>query len=446
MKYLFLAYLIINPLFFMLDMEFRQAQEWCFQLSGLAILGASLFFRHKEIKRDALNITIGIMLLWFLLIYILNLTGWSILLNFALGILIYLVAIKTLEKEDYYLLAKGFAGIFIFSIIFQATQALGFDIRGQNVIIGPRGGIHEGLVPDCSFFGLKASMGMYYAIVIAFLLPNLWFMRRDYRDRKLRIKIIISALISLFLGLLFVPLATSYSTSAYLAGVAVILFIFWFRKRILFWLFLAPLLIGAIFFIIKMDSPMGMMTSRLPMWGMVLQDTWKQPIFGYGLDSFRQPEKKMETHKQITRYYKNSFNDRTYRANKDIVVQNYQVIDWRTIGEIPVNDRKQFEERLSKNKNPLDFWDSPHNIYLWFPYETGFIGLGLFITIISFATIKFKRSKRGIIETAAFAAILSILVSGLTQFPFHLNRIAHTIPILGAIFYLATEDKYEVTA
>jgi len=442
MRYLFLAYLIINPLFYLFDIELRQAQEMCFQISSILLISAGMFFFNKEIKKDKLNIVLGVLFCWFVLIYCKYNTGWSILLNLFLGLGVYFTAIRTLKKEDFGLLVKGLAGVFILSAITQAAQRLGFDIRGQVVTNG-KGWILKGAISDASFFGLKASVGVYNAIVMTLILPFTYVICQEFKPKKWLFNAWSCLLVLIYLGLFFITLAISYCTGAFLSGIVAVFLILWFRKRLLFWLSLIPLILGMLFFVVKMDMPLGMMTSRFPMWGMVVQDIHKSPIFGYGLDSFRQPEAKMQTYKQIIRYYKNAFNDRTYRVVKDIRVKDYEIIDWQRVGEIPVEDKAGFEAQIKANANPMDFWDHPHNEFLWLAYETGFTGLAILCGILYLIWKRFKRSKRGIMETATFAALVSVSISSLTQFPLHLARNAHLIPIILALFYLATEETVE---
>ena len=326
MKYLIGLYLILNPLFFIYGIELRVAQEMCYQISSMVLILASMFFENKRVERSETNIWIGIGGLWILTIYVLHSLGWSIMFNTILGIGVYFAVIRTLNKDDFKLIVKVIAYITGFALLYMAIQFVGFDIRDQNVINAP------GAVPKCAFFGLKAAMGEYFAIALPLVLSFSW-------------------VAVLFL----VPIALSYSSVSVLGALVGIMFFFWFRKRLFFWILIPVILLSGAFYGFKMEDH-NMMGSRIPMWGMVLQDSFRKPL-GRGLDSFRNDDKI-----GARRYYKHSYDHGTVRAIK-------MEKGWA----IPKVDQKFLEQQ--EQGSPLDYWDHPHNEYLLILYETGFPGL-----------------------------------------------------------------------
>ena len=294
-------------------------------------------------------------------------------------------------------ITKVWAGIVIFTIIYLASQYLGFDPQGCEIA-------HYGGTPKCAFFGLKAPMGMYIASIMPMLLA--WTPVA-------------------FLG--FGPIVMSYSTGAVAGGVFGTLFFMWFRKRIVFWILLPLIIGGSVLYLVKMDNPQGLQTSRLPMWGMVLQDSFKYPL-GYGLDAFRLPYKEGQV-----RYYKYWDNDTTVKA----FLKNPETGEMFIPGEMP----ERFQPRVEQGKEVLNWWDHPHNEFLWLFWEVGIMGVISFIGLFICAWLRFWRSKKNVLIVASFASILAFLITGLTQFPLHLARVGHLLPILGAFFMVLTEEK-----
>jgi O-antigen ligase len=167
-----------------------------------------------------------------------------------------------------------------------------------------------------------------------------------------------------------------------------------------------------------------MYKTRPPMWRLVIQDVHNHPLIGHGLDSFRLGN---------IAYFKNSFNDQSYRAFK------------REDGAfmIPHEAEKEVKEKIASGKNPLDIWDNAHNTFIHYTYEAGMLFpviIGYFCFVIYSL---FKRSKRSKETVALTAAIITFLISSLVQFPFSLARIAHAFPILLAMFYISVKDDVD---
>ena len=401
MIYFILAYLVVIPLFYMLGVQLRPAQEFAFQTLGYLIIIASLFFPSKEIKRDKLNMSLAALFVWFWITYLINKNmGYSVMLNLFIGLGIYYTIIRTLKKEHIQLIFKVLLWMGCFSIVYFMFQRLGWDMRDQLVINTTRKTqTIAGIVPDCSIFGLAAAFGMYLTVLIPVMLSCSW------------------------LGLfLLVPLFFAKSTGAFLAAAVAMFFFWWFRKRIMFWCALIPVLIVLIGFVVLVDNPMGMQKSRFDMWGKVIQDSFKRPI-GHGLDSFRTDERE-----GAIRYYKHSFDDTTIRVKR---MEN----QWWAEKLVS----QQFQD-AKKKTNPLDLWEHPHNEYVSLFFEIGAIGLLVVGFIFYFIWQRFFKSKRSNETVALMACLVAFAVFSITQFPFHLARLAHLVPVLLGLFYVSTTD------
>ena len=395
MRWLILSYLIVNPLFFILGQDLRTAQELCYQTTSFILLISMLFFDTKPIKTDRVNMTIGIMGLWFMAVWMRYQAGFSIMLNLILGISVYMVVIKTLTKEDITFLAKGMAWVAGLSAVYLAFQYFGWDMRGQTMI-GRAGG-----VPHCSFFGIKCAMGMYNAAILPLVLT-----------------------LTPIGVLLLIPIALSYSSGAMLGAIVAIMFFYWYRKRIMFWILVPFILVGGVFFVMKMDMPTGMYTTRLPMWKMVIQDINKNPL-GFGLDSFRNPTKN-----GMWRYYKYSFEgEKTVRVVKsDKGWQMTQQAD------------AQFMDKVKNGMPPLDWWDSAHCDYIQTAYEAGLPALGIIAFLIYAVWQRFRSSMKDTKTVALTASLIAFGIFSMVQFPMHLARVGHLFPVLGGLFYLSTKE------
>ena len=440
MIYFIFAYLACVPLAYKFLMELRSLQELSFHIMACILIFASMCFENKRIKIDKFLMSIGIFGAVLLFVFVHKEFGWSIFLNGFLGITVFFTLCRTLKKEDISKVITCISWICFGAIIYRLFQEFGWDMRRQ--VISSAGG-----TPRCSFFGLKAVFGMYLACSLPLILCHSWslvFRFKEFTGGKLKRSGIIILNISIALctvitiAILLSSVAISYSTGAVLASVIAVLFLLWFRKRILFWCVLIPVIVGSIFFVVKMDNPMGMQSSRYGMWGKVIQDSFDEPL-GHGLDSFRNPMSKIIPKTEMTRYFKHAFNDNTLRVAKTFIITDVDVIDWRTVDPISEDEQKTFIERKKEGKTVLDFWDHPHNEYIWIFYEMGYPG----IIALGFMIIMFWRrfwySTKDVYAVASTAGIIAFGIFCMTQFPLHLSRIGYLLPVLGAIFYVSTE-------
>lgn len=436
MKYAIISYLILNPLFYWIGKDLRVAQEWFFQVSSIVIILIAMLFENRKVKFSKINLCIFLMSLWFIVLYIIHdFLGWSIVINIFLGTGVYFTVIRTIKREDFKHIFMTLTLICAYSILYLAGQFIGFDARGAFVVNAP------GLVAKCSVFGLASIFGGYLAVILPLFMCWSWVNRIDipilYDKERIRIRLwryfkSFLKLIAIFIGIGIFAFPTIYakSSSAMLALIVVSLFFLWFRKRLVFWFAIIPLLVGGYLFVTLYDNPMGMQTTRLNMWAMVTQDIHKKP-FGHGLNSFMGDESE-----GAIRYYKHSFDNKTVRVEK-------KGNEWlmRT-----TPSEKFLAEGIKKgNHKLLDVWDHPHNEFIWLGYEAGFPALIILGFIVFFGWRTFFYSKKDVYTVALMASVIGFLVFSLTQFGLHVARIGHLFPIICGMLYVSIhypdEDK-----
>lgn len=416
MKILILIYLFFNALAYIKGVEMRQAQEFFFQISSVLLILSSLLFtpKGKPAKQEwKFNAALFALFAWSLCVYLFYKEGWPTLFNLFLGVGVYLTAIRNLVYDDLKFIIKGIGYIAGFVTGYLILQYLGFDMRDQTT----RGAYQT--IPKCSIFGLQAHYGLYLAMIIP-----LFFYKINDIDINGSIRGVIRAvLVFLGVGVAFIALYPSNSTAAYLGLLAAVLFFFWHKKRVIFWAFLAPVILGTIFYIVKFDNPMGMQGTRIDMWCKVIQDGHSKP-FGHGLDSFRTDEKE-----GAVRYFKYAYNNKTVRVKK-------MGQDWM----MQESADTAFLNRI-KEGNPLDLWDDPHNEYIKLFYWCGFPALIALGFMLYYLMGVFRFSARRPIAVASFASLISIAIFSTMQFPFGVARIGHMIPIIAGMFIVSARDE-----
>lgn len=398
-KWIIAAYLVIMPMFYWVGHEPRTSQEFCFQLLSIILVMSVLIFNSKSLKFGGLNACIFAMGVWFMCEYLINnFMGWTIMVNYFLGVSVYLTIIRMVNEEDIKFLLKVCCWVVVISCAYLWAQLIDFDPRGFIILNTP------GVTPQCSFFGYEPAFGMYLAGVLPMFLY-----------------------LTPLAGLIFVPLVLAKSTGAMLAAVSSTLFYYWFRKRITFWIILIPIIIGAVCFIVFYDNPMGMQKTRLNMWKVVVQDTHIKP-WGYGLDAFRTDERI-----GARKYFKHTFNDKTLRVIKKDDGQWW----------IKDNPTKDFlSEAANGNKHLLTFWDHPHNEYVWLFYDQGYPAVIIFGFFIYFLWRRFYYSYKSPLTVSLMSCILAFGIFSIVQFPFHLARIGHLFPVILGFFYVSTEKEF----
>ena len=398
MKWAILTYIIFNPIFFLVNTNQRDAQQLFFQLSSVILFALGMFFHNREIKLSKLNISIGVLLIAFVLAWLRTKNGWFITRNFLYGTLVYVTVIRTLHKDDIKFIFKGLGYLVAICIGILAFQLVGWDVRNAHMASGILT-----VLPESLFFQ-RSAMGMFFAQNIPII-----------------------ASLNVFLSpLLFIPMFWGQSAAAYLGGITGLLFFLWFKKRIFFWGFLVIILIASIFASFQpkviQENATGIKI-RLSMWKEIIPDMFYNPL-GYGLDSFANPVNSW-------RYYNYSYKGE-YRTVRAINVNNIVT---------GVNDKdKEYLSKFMKGEGSVTFSDHPHNEYLWLGYEIGLHALVILGFIYYFIWQRFRFSKKDTLTCVSMAVLLCLAVECLLQFPLHMTRIGHILPVILGIFYITTED------
>ncbi len=408
MIYLILAYLIICPLSYWIGIDLRIIQEIMFQCASLILITAGLVLKPKQSEFDKFNVPIIALLGWFIALYFLNnFSGIGVLVNTFLGIGVYLTITRHIAKDNFRIISKTLMGIAIFSMVYFGLQCLGYDLRNVS-LIDNAGNPLQG-IPKCSCFGIEHAFGMYLGMVLPLVLG-------------------IGGILSwILLPFFLICMIFAKSSGVMIGSIVSILFFYWFRKRLIFWIMLIPLVSGLLSFLILYDNPMGMQKSRIDMWKKVQQDSWIKP-FGSGLDTFRIDERNGARH-----YFKYPYNNMSLRVVK---VDN----NWMIEKTVDPNFSKWIEE--NKDKPKLDFWDNCHNIYTTLFYETGIPGFGIVCFILYSIWLRFWRSKKNVYAIATMSALIGISIFAGTQFPFHIARLGHLIPVIAGLFFVSTGENF----
>lgn len=414
MRWIILLYLILNPLFYFVNFDQRDAQQVFFQLSSVIVFALGMFFHQREIKFSKLNVAIGCLLIAFVFAWLKTIGGiategaprWYIAMNFIFGLMVYTTIIRTFKKEDILFVFKGLGYFTAFCIVVLALQLCNWDFRGAVAA-------HTNLIPPESIFFQRSAMGMYFAQMIPVI-----------------------ATLNIFLApLIFLPMMLSTCTAAYLGGLIGLLFFLWFRKRLFFWISLGIIIPLIIIFSLTMNKEkLDGINVRLPIWGAAIQSIAQNPL-GHGLDTFANP---LEKQPRFYHYgYDNNSKHLVLQAVKDNdVVIGKTALDKDTFEKL-IDDKLKGQEGKS---GYIEFIDHPHNEYIWLGYEIGVQALIILGFIFYFIWERFRYSKRDILTCATMGILICLSVESLFQFPYHLSRIGNFLPVMLSFFYLTTED------
>ncbi len=370
----------------MVGVHTRDIQQVCFQITSVIIFTCGMFVPNRAIKKNLLNLFLGIFLLTFLVAWVRSMSGWTNALNLLLGLMVYLTIIKTMNKEDTIFIFKTVAWISVLAIVWLAFQKAGWDMAGITIKnAGSK-------LASSAFFRHNSSMGLYFAQTLPLTLG-------------------FSPVALLFL----LPMKFAECAGAWLGAIGGMFFFLWFRKRIFFWLLLIPIIAGSLYYTINKENYQSFHI-RMPIWKEVIKDTWRMPL-GHGLDSFANPTI-LGQHK----YYQD--------------ISTYEIIKIKRIGKDKWRPNKKMTQ---KDFESVMFLDHPHNEYLWLVYDVGIQGLIVLGFIMYFIWQRFWNSRKDAQTVALMAFIISVGLCCLTQFVFHLARVGHMVPVVLGLFYLNTE-------
>jgi hypothetical protein len=214
-------------------------------------------------------------------------------------------------------------------------------------IKGPQNTILPDVIDPIGLLGIKAVMGIWMGLGLLAMIP-----------------------INIYVAMLFlIPIFIAKCTGVFVGLAIALPFYFWYKKRSLFYIATLLIIVGGIIYGIFVDSPMGMMKTRIPMWKLVMKDTVYSAKFlnksngvmgniftGCGPDGFRVGP---------ILYVMNPQTQETLRALRTptgfIYVQGRPF----TInnGALTTADGVR-----------VDVWDDPHNEFIHLFYDFGLFG------------------------------------------------------------------------
>jgi len=343
------------------------------------------------------NVYLSLFLLWSLLLYCYF--EWAtpvgtIVLTILSACMIYEAIYRVVRKDNVKVIYGFMISFALINMAYMAMQGLGWELLFQEFT---RPGYQTQMI---GFMGLKAIMGMLFAMCIPFF---------AYKYPRLS------------LGL-FIPLYVSECSSAMVAGIIAYLWNLWYVSKKWFILSVTVMLIGGGIYTYN-DSHAGMFTDRMNMWKVVLRDAMARPIFGWGPDSFRcvTPQKQFM-------YWKNNRNNDCGR------IDVRDTVEYQNTGKY---DLKKYGSFMNETDS-INPWDNPHNEYVQLFYEFGVVGLVL-LGLLSWDIHRRFNSDNGLL-VPLIGFFFAVLIISVGQFPFHLARVGLFIPIFLACYYKLTEN------
>jgi hypothetical protein len=230
----------------------RMGQEQFFQL-GITMLFVIIFLE---------NLWLATFILWSIFIYAyynFPAIGGNYIMNLFTAAILYQVTYKLVNRERVKQIFMAVMVLCAIHLVFTLLQIFNLDPLFAN----PFDQSKRNFDP-VGVMGIKAVSGIFSAICIP-----------------------IAMFFSPWLTLAILPaLILSQCSSAVAATVVSILFLAWQRSKQIFLYMLVPIIImGAMY--VANDSKANMMTNRVNLWRISIQDALSRPFVGMGLDSFR---------------------------------------------------------------------------------------------------------------------------------------------------------------
>jgi len=378
----FITALIFLGLFQMYGWAAREAQQ-VFLVCG-TICMVSLFMK---------NIWLTLFMMWTVFLYCYShfQLGQIYLTNIFFGSVLYIFSMISFKKEHIDKYLTVFLWFVAANIGFSVIQTLGGDWIYKMAMFTKENGF-EGTIDSndpCGFMMFRSAYGMLAAMAMPVIMTRRWKT-------------------SLWLGLaMFVPIYISSSSVAVLAGIVAFLFSLWHApyllgrvsryKRLVVVGMAVVLLVGGLWYAAIRDDHVTSFNARVNQWKLVLGDTVTHPLVGWGLDSYRVVTK-----------------DKTWLYAKD----PYMTKD---------------------NKLSADIWDNPHNAFVSFVFEWGYIGLFFVVGYIASVFKRFKKANPTSNAIALFGVFLVTVILSLAHFPLFLARMMCMIVPMMALFEIETE-------
>lgn len=385
------ALMILLPMQYYFDPVFGAASLRLTQQQGLQVIAIALFAVFI-----LQNVYLSLFLLWSLFLYahfaFASPVG-TVVLTILGGCLIYEAAYRIVNKDNVKILFYFMIAFALINMIYMIFQGFGWELIYKEfgkVAYQPQ---------MLGFMGLKAIMGVLFAICIPFF--------------AFRFPV-------LSLGL-FIPIYISECSSAMGGAIVAYLWQLWFLSKKWFCIMVGIMCLGGIAYAYH-DSHAGMFTDRFYMWKEVLRDAVKKPMIGWGPDSFR-----CVTQEKQFMYVKNVRTQKTFKLDVRDVVEYDHTHKY---------DMKKYGQFMQEG-DTLDPWDNPHNEYIKLLFEFGLPSLIILGFLCDDIKVRFNYQNYLTIPIIGF--FLSLLVISVGWFPFELARIGFYFPIFLGVYYKLTE-------
>ena len=400
-KYFLLSFIALCPLVYSTKgLSLRDVQEIFYQFFSIIVI--ALFIGN----------------VWIAAFLILNVitflhagadVGQTQVLNVFLAALLFMVSKAYFKKNNLTQLFYVLIGVLLLNLGWMILQKLSLDPLFSGQTNG--GGLIPGSFNDpVGFFGIKMANGIFLSILI----PVVAFF---------------SVPVSLAL---FFPILLCQSVSAVMAGVSGILFFAYFKSKKTFLILLPIVLLGflaVVFLDFKVDPKT--FSSRFPVWHSAVRYALKNPL-GYGPDSYRNFNKL----KDFVFVGDSKYNHAIAKVDPEHSNANQKFLK---VQYYNMNQIAMPPFGMDMKSPQVDFWDNPHNEFIQILFEYGLVGIIILGGFLREIYLRFRMSEKSTEVVVLASIILVFLVASITQFPFHLTRLAYLMPIILGSFYGRTD-------
>lgn len=313
-------------------------------------------------------------------------------INIFTACIIYQVFYQWITKERIKLILGCLIFLCVLNLLYMVCQSIG----GEFIYRRHGETIYQ---PDIvGMLGLKAAMGMFFAMTLPFVLM--------YADR-------FKGLYLLALAFMW-PIYRSDCTAAVLGTIAVVLWHVWHQSRKLFTALVLLLVIIGSAYAWHDHKQNNMMVDRANLWKVVMRDVVIHPVIGYGMNSVHAVGP--------TKDFMYFMNMRTHETAKCMYHKETNTF-------IPPDGFQQAGD-------PINPWGEFHNEYIQAWFEFGIVPLIILGFLLWHIWTIYTPSP---INIALIGFFVAILIFGIGQFPFHLARIGYIIPVMLAMYYKINE-------